>query len=165
MISRQLQFFGSSGKATAFGSLALLATMVWLPTFPAAAEEVVLISAQEAQLPTPPGANPVSSRGITRGPKVTLVSPAAGAMVKSPVDFKLKFESFNGAQVDASTFRMTYVKSPAVDLTPRVKPYVQASGIDVPQAALAAGDHVIKVDVTDTEGRTATTSFVLKVTQ
>ena len=132
---------------------------------PSAAAGPVLISAQEAQLPTPPGTSAVGTRGITRGPKVTLVSPAPGSAVKSPVNLSLKFESFNGAQVDPGTLKMTYVKTPVVDLTPRVKPYVQSSGIEVPQAELAAGDHVIKVDVTDSEGRTASTSFLLKVTQ
>jgi len=58
---------------------------------------------------------------------------------------------------------VTYLKSPEVDLTGRVKPFVQASGIDMPQALLPPGDHIIRVDVKDTEGRTGTTSFTLKV--
>ena len=159
MINRIQDF--KAGLVAVVGSVALGAVAI----APPAAAGPVLINAEEAQLPTPPGSAPAATRGITRGPKVMLVSPAPGSTVKSPVNLSLKFESFNGAQVNASTLKMTYVKSPAVDLTDRVKPYVQASGIEVPQAELATGDHVIKVDVTDSEGRTATTSFLLKVTK
>jgi len=56
-----------------------------------------------------------------------------------------------------------YLKSPAVDLTPRLKPFVQPTGIDIPDAELPPGDHLIRVDVKDSDGRTATTSFTLKV--
>lgn len=42
---------------------------------------------------------------------------------------------------------MTYLKSPSVDLTPRLKPFVKPDGIDMPDAELPVGDHVIRVDV------------------
>jgi hypothetical protein len=33
----------------------------------------------------------------------------------------------------------------------------------MPEAVLPPGDHVLRVDVKDTDGRTSTTSFTLKV--
>jgi hypothetical protein len=76
---------------------------------------------------------------------------------------QLKFESFGGAKIDTDSVKVTYMKSPSVDLTPRLKPFVKPDGIDMPDAELPPGDHVIRVDVKDSEGRTATTSFTLKV--
>lgn len=121
----------------------------------------VLISADEAKLPPPKGAVSVASRGITRGPKIELVGRADN--VKSPMHLALKFESFGGAKIDVESLKVQYLKSPAVDLTPRLKPFVQPTGIDIPDAELPPGDHLIRVDVKDSDGRTATTSFTLKV--
>ncbi|KAJ8136276.1 hypothetical protein OY671_010511, partial [Metschnikowia pulcherrima] len=46
----------------------------------------------------------------------------------------------------------------------RLKPFVKPDGIDMPDAELPAGDHIIRVDVKDSEGRSASTSFTLKPT-
>ena len=121
----------------------------------------VLISADEAKLPPPKGAVGVATRGITRGPKVAYIGAADAT--KSPMRLQLKFESFGGAKIDTDSLKVTYVKTPAVDLTPRLKPFVKSNGIDMPDAELPAGDHLIRVDVKDSDGRVATTSFTLKI--
>lgn len=121
----------------------------------------VLISADEAKLPPPKGAVGVATRGITRGPKVAYIG--AADVTKSPMRLQLKFESFGGAKIDTDSLKVTYVKTPAVDLTPRLKPFVKSDGIDMPDAELPAGDHLIRVDVKDSDGRVATTSFTLKI--
>jgi hypothetical protein len=121
----------------------------------------VLISADEAKLPPPKGAVGVATRGITRGPKVAYIGAADAT--KSPMRLQLKFESFGGAKIDTDSLKVTYVKTPAVDLTPRLKPFVKSDGIDMPDAELPAGDHLIRVDVKDSDGRVATTSFTLKI--
>jgi len=130
---------------------------------PARATEV-LITEAEAKLPTLKGAVPSASRGITRGPRIELVEDAgADGAIHSPMHLQLKFQAFGGAQVDPSAIQVTYLKSPEVDLTDRVKPFIQASGIDMPGALLPPGDHVLRVNVKDTDGRIGTTSFTLKV--
>lgn len=127
------------------------------------AGEVQLITAAEAQLPPLKGALPSASRGITRGPRVELVDAPSDGTLHSPMHLQLKFQAFGGAQIDPNAVQITYLKSPEVDLTSRVKPFVQASGIDIPAAGLPTGDHVLRVDIKDTDGRTGTTSFTLKV--
>ena len=82
---------------------------------------------------------------------------------RSPMRLQLKFESFGGAKIDTDSLKVTYIKNPAVDLTPRLKPFVQPTGIDMPDAELPAGDHLIRVDVKDSDGRAATTSFTIKI--
>ncbi len=92
---------------------------------PAANAGTVLISAEEAKLPPPKGAIAVASRGITRGPKIAYVSTADPT--RSPMRLQLKFESFGGSKIDTDSLKVTYVKTPAVDLTPRLKPFVQST--------------------------------------
>ena len=141
--------------------VAVLATGFALMAAMPASAGTVLISADEAKLPPPKGAIAVATRGITRGPKIAYVG--AADETKSPMRLQLKFESFGGAKIDTDSLKVTYIKTPSVDLTPRLKPFVKPDGIDMPDAELPAGDHVIRVDVKDSEGRTASTSFTLKV--
>ena len=121
----------------------------------------VLITEEEAKLPPPKGAVVVDRRGITRGPKIDFVSP--GGQVHSPMHFQLKFESFGGAKIDPDSVKVTYLRTPNVDLTPRLKSFVRATGIDVPDVELPVGDHMVRVDIKDSDGRVGSTSFVLKV--
>ena len=121
----------------------------------------VLITQDEAKLPPAKGAIATDRRGITRGPKIEFLSP--GDAARSPMHLQLKFESFGGAKIDPDSVKVTYLKSPTVDLTPRLKSFVQATGIDMPAVEVPAGDHLVRVDIKDSDGRVGSTSFVLKV--
>ena len=127
----------------------------------AAGASHVLITEDEARLPPPKGAITADRRGITRGPKIEVI--VDGQQVHSPVHLQLKFESFGGAKIDPDSIKVTYMKTPTVDLTDRIKSFVQASGMDMPDAELPPGDHMIRVDIKDSEGRIGSTSFVLKI--
>jgi hypothetical protein len=119
---------------------ALLAT-------PAPAE--TLITAHEAQLP------PDNSvlRSIERGPEVIAVNPPqAPGMIPSPFEFKVKFQAHGGTQIDLDSLRVVYMRGAGIYLTSRVKPYVRAEGIDMPNAEVPAGEHRIMIFVKDSVG-------------
>jgi hypothetical protein len=121
----------------------------------------VLITEDEAKLPPPKGAFATDRRGITRGPKIDFIP--AGDPLHSPMHLQMKFESFGGARIDVDSVKITYLRTPNVDLTSRVKSFVQATGIDMPDVLLPVGDHMLRVDLKDSDGRPGSTSFVLKV--
>ena len=110
-----------------------------------------LIVAKEAALP--PAAGVLATRGISRGPSVKMTSPEAEAPVSSPLDFKVVFEARGGDKIDPSSVKVNYMKSPFVDLTPRLKNAISATGIDFPKAEVPPGTHTIRITVKDTEGR------------
>jgi hypothetical protein len=120
-----------------------------------------LITEQEAKLPPPKGAVAADRRGILRGPKVELISPVEAA--HSPLRLHLKFESFGGAKINTDTVRVIYLRTPNVDLTARVKPFIQPEGIDMPDAELAPGEYMVRVDVKDSDGRPGSISFILRI--
>jgi hypothetical protein len=124
------------------------------------AAPVTLITTEEAGEPPPKGAVAMSARGVTRGPKIELVSPLA---TTSPLHIALKFQSYGGATIDVDSVKVIYLRANNVELTDRVKPFISANGIDIPEAQLPPGNHVLRVDLKDSEGRTATTSLNLKV--
>ncbi len=110
-----------------------------------------LISAKEAALP--PAAGALATRGISRGPAIKLASPEADTPVAAPFDFKVNFEARGDAKIDPNSVKVVYMKSPFVDLTPRLKGAISANGIDFAKADVPPGTHTIRVTVKDTDGR------------
>jgi hypothetical protein len=110
-----------------------------------------LISAKEAALP--PAAGTLATRGISRGPAVKLASPEADTPVAAPFDFKVNFEPRGDAKIDQSSVKVIYMKSPFVDLTPRLKSAISANGIDFAKADVPPGTHTMRITVKDSEGR------------
>jgi hypothetical protein len=121
-----------------------------------------LITAEEAALPPQKGAVPNSGRGITRGPKIQMPEAETGVQT-SPMRFQVKFQAFGGSSIDLEALKVTYLKTPVVDLTARIKPFAQPTGIDMPDALLPPGDHLVRVDIKDSDGRAASMSFLLKI--
>lgn len=142
------------------GFATVVAAIGWSAIIPTYAAQV-LITEEEAKLPPPKGAVVTDRRGVTRGPKIKVIDESEP--MHSPMHLKLAFESFGGAKIDPDSVKVTYLKTPNVDLTPRIKPFVQTAGIDIPDVELPVGDHLIRVDVKDSDGRIGSTSFVLKV--
>ncbi len=140
-----------------FGVLNILAGLIALAS-PACAG-TVLITEQEAGLP--PVHAVLGSRSITRGPRIDLVEPGQAAY--SPLHFQVRFQSFGGADINVRSLRAIYLKNPEVDITPRIARFVDASGIDIPDAEVPAGQHYIRIEITDTEGRTRSAVFELKI--
>jgi hypothetical protein len=121
----------------------------------------VLITEEEARLPPPKGAIVADRRGITRGPKIRVLDESEP--VHSPMHLQVIFESFGGAKIDLDSVKVTYLRNPNVDLTPRIKPFLQSAGIDIPDVQLPVGEHLVRIDVKDSDGRIGSTSFLLKV--
>ena len=142
-------------------SLALAALLSTVTVIPGAGYAEPLITAEEAALPPQKGAVPNSGRGITRGPKIQV--PAETGPQASPMRLQVKFQTFGGSSIDLDALKVTYLKTPIVDLTPRIKPFAQASGIDMPDAQMPPGEHLVRVDVKDSDGRPASISFLLKI--
>jgi len=146
---------GVIGLSVGFALLGLAGTRALAGT--------VLITPDEAKRPPAKGATGMDSRGITRGPHIELADIDKGE-VHSPLHLLIRFQAFGGASIDLNGLQVTYLRMPSVDLTPRVKPFAQPTGIDIPDAELPPGDHPVRVDVRDSDGRVATANFVLKVT-
>ena len=145
--------------ATALLSLASVLTAA--PAFAA-----TLVSPTESALPpAPPGATAklATRSGVTRGPGVEVLAPLPDANSTSPLPLQLHFMPHGGAKIDPFGVTLTDLKSPNVDLTERVRPYLTADGIDMRQAELPPGDHALRLDLRDSEGHTTSLIFTLHV--
>jgi hypothetical protein len=128
------------------------------------ARAVVLITAQEATLPNAVGAPQLGVRGVTRGPKVLVLSPAPDAgLVRSPLDLVLKFETHGRSVIEPLSVKVIYLKNPTINLTQRIGNLVTANGIKVQGAEAPSGTHYIRVEVKDDVGRLGSIVFPLIV--
>lgn len=122
-----------------------------VPAYTQTAQPIRLITVEEANLP-PSGDAGAPERNMTRGPGVDRVAPSAIG-VDGPFRFAVRFKPRNGVPIDPASVRVTYLRQPSVDLTPRVKAFVTADGIDAPAVVVPPGKHVIEIEATDKEGR------------
>jgi hypothetical protein len=125
----------------------------------------VLITQAEANLPTPVDVS-LTTRGLTRGPVVEQVTPDPDAApVKSPLPLKIKFQTRNNVPIDKDSVKLTYVRTPGVDLTSRIKAHIGDDGIDMKQAEVPPGNHVIRIELKDQQGRSSSATIKLSVTK
>ena len=138
--------------------ISLLPLALWsaLSLSPAWADPLTLISPHEAQLPD---AKAVTTRAITRGPGIKMVT--APEVHAASFALKIALEPRGGAKIDPQSLRLEYLKEPAVDLTQRVSAGLKADQIDLPQVSVPKGVHHLRVSVKDTEGRSTTTVLSL----
>jgi hypothetical protein len=121
----------------------------------------VLVTEAEAKLPASPDVG-MTMRGLTRGPGIEQLSPSPGKAVASPVSFRIKFDPRNKVDIDTDTVKLIYLKAKPVDLTGRIKSHLTAQGIDMEGAELPPGNHVMRLDLKDKQGRIGTA--IIKVT-
>jgi hypothetical protein len=129
-------------------SLAILTAVLLTLATPCGA--TTLITEHEAQLPP----NDAQLRGgIERGPEIIPVYPAqkSGAIL-SPFGFRVKFVAHGGTKIDLDTLTILYKKTPDIDLTARVSPFVRSDGIEMPNAEVPPGTHRIWIFIKDSVG-------------
>lgn len=127
-----------------------------------------LVTEAEAQMAAAPAAvdGEITAKSVSRGPSIRLIAPSPNASnLTSPLALKIAFEAHGGAKINLTSFSMVYLKTPAVDLLPRLKAGLTESGIDLQGVELPVGDHAFKIMLKDSEGRQSTAQFTLKITR
>lgn len=122
-----------------------------------------LINEQEAALP--PYTSKPASRSIIRGPIVKWMNPKNGVAVQSPFVLKVLLEPREGVKIDPASLKVTYLKSPIIDLTPRLQTAITPNGIELKQAVVPPGSHTIRLTIKDIEGRETNSQITIQVNQ
>ena len=128
------------------------------------AQAFQLVTRAEASLP--PGPIPtVALRGSpTRRPAIVVVWPSPDAgVVRSPLELKLRFRAYGGAEIDRNSVVVTYLKQRRIDVTDRLMRFITADGIDAPQAEVPPGVHQFWIELKDKDGRIGASEFSFEV--
>jgi hypothetical protein len=127
--------------------------LVYLAMMPTPAGALQLVTAQEAALPPDDTPTLVFRGSPTRRPSIVVLSPAQNAgLVSSPFNVKIRFHAFGGAEINAESVVITYIKKPAINITQRLRPFIRPDGIDVADAELPPGVHDFRIEIRDLGG-------------
>ncbi len=120
----------------------------------AASPDSWLITPDEAVL-APAIDDGIRSRALSdAGPGIEIVKPAEGEIVPSPAEIMIRFLPKSVA-VDLSSLKVTLLKFIPIDLTDRLKPYVNPNGIAVKEANVPAGAYRVRITLSDAQGKTS----------
>lgn len=131
----------------------LLGSAIILPAVAARAQGKGnwLVTSQEAALPV--SATSKAGRSISRGPAIRQVSPAGPVAPNLPFALRLEFAGRGGEKIDPATAQVTILRGSNINITQRVRAFISANGIEIPDAMVAPGTHVLQVAVSDAGGR------------
>ena len=91
---------------------------------------------------------------VSDGPRINILSPEEGKTYNGPVDIEMLFEQVPGGPgVKPDTLRVVYVKLWDIDITERIKPYVQTNRLYVERAQFPPGRHLFRVSIGDQAGK------------
>jgi hypothetical protein len=145
----------------------LIAAMILLAGLSGNANALALISEDESNLPTYQGGDSLRLRSAVGGPRIDVRAPQMlnnqKPTVSKPVAINVRFEPLDGSQVNMTTLKVTYLKLFGIDITDRLKPFIKGTEIAVDEADIPVGDHSIRVDIRDSQGRGSSETFSFKV--
>lgn len=143
--------------------LPMLVSVCLLGGWVSQSRAVELITPREAQLPA--AKDLLRIRGVTRGPRIRLLSPdlSNAQTFSSPFALNVAFDERAGVPIDPTSVKMIYLKAIQIDLTPRLKGAISAQGIELAEAQVPPGEHPVRVRVRDVQGRESNAVLMLTV--
>ena len=129
----------------------------------AAAQEMWLVTPEEAALAPAPEDSLIRSRGLTsKGPRIDVLKPASDAPQQSPIEILIHFHP-KSAPVRLESVKVQLVKFISIDITDRVKPYLSETGIEMKEAKIPSGAYLVRISVADEKGESSTRELELEV--
>jgi hypothetical protein len=148
-------FFGVS-----FLPLALFAT------YPFAEDFLTLITPQEAAKPDAPM---IRTRGIKMtkaegdGPQIKINSPNLEEPLRIPFVMDIAFEASSDRIIDFDTLSIKYIKLIPIDLTGKIRPYLNNNRLMVKDVKVPQGKHRLQLFIAYTSGEKTMMEIVLNV--
>jgi hypothetical protein len=129
-----------------------------------AAQAFELVTPDEAALPAGEAPSLVMRGSPLRRPNILVVSPPPTAgLMHSPINLKLRFHAFGGAEIDPESVVVTYLKQPSIDITQRITSFITADGIEIDKVEIPPGAHQFWIEVKDKSGHVGAAELSFQV--
>ena len=132
--------------------------------YPHAGHCVTLITPEEAAQPdglTTRGAKLTTIEGD--GPQIKIYSPNLEGPLRIPFIMDIAFEASSEKTVDFDSLSIKYLKLIAIDLTGRMKPYLNGNRLLVKDLKVPQGKHRLQFSIAYTSGEKTMMEIVLNV--
>ena len=120
----------------------------------AGAGDWLILPEEAAMAPAPepgPGILEAGREDISAGPAIEVVEPLNGGRLPMPIQVLVRFAP-RSEPVDLASLKVTLIKFISIDITDRIRPYVTAEGIQVPEAKIPSGKHRVRITLADRAG-------------
>jgi hypothetical protein len=132
-----------------------------------AGREEPLVLVTQAEIDAMPGDTSVawgSEEKGADGPIIEIESPEEGGVYDGPFPIKVEFRnSPAGHAVDMDTLKLEYKVAWGIDITDRVRDFVDGRQIDVAESELPEGRHTVEIQIEDVEGNESSRLFTVTV--
>ncbi|MGI9510932.1 MAG: hypothetical protein ACR2QJ_16450 [Geminicoccaceae bacterium] len=150
-----------------FAALVLAACMGLALPLVGTAGAYDLLTAEEYAERSPRGATRSVTVSADEGPDVIVHTPATSGDLRSPLDFDIEFRAKNAEPVMGSLILEYDLGMFWKDVTDRLAGHAEITDnrLVSRDAELPAGDHHLRLSISDMAGKTTTTKMILTVTE
>lgn len=144
-----------------WGGLFLL--LVLFANYSFAGDFLTLITPEEAAQPDAPIPRGIKSRTEGNGPQIKIHSPNLEEPLRIPFVMDIAFEASSDKIIDFDTLSIKYLKLIPIDLTGKIKPYLNNNSLMVKDVKVPKGKHRLQLFIAYTSGEKTTVEILLNV--
>jgi hypothetical protein len=132
--------------------------------YPFAGHCLTLITMEEAAQPDAPIPRGIKLTRIEgNGPQIKIYSPNLEGRLRVPFILDIAFEASSDKTIDFESLTIRYVKLIPIDLTEKMKPYLNNSRLTVRDVKVPQGKHRLQCSIAYTSGEKTMMEIVLNV--
>ena len=131
--------------------------------YPCVGNCFTLITSEEAAQPDAPIPRGIKTRTEGNGPQIKIHSPNLDEPLQIPFIMDIAFEASPDKTIDVDTLSIKYLKLISIDLTGRIKPYLNNNRLIVKDVKVPRGKHRLQVFIAYISGEKTTMEIVLNV--
>jgi hypothetical protein len=132
--------------------------------YPHTGHGLTLITPEEAAQPDAPIPRGVKLTTIQEnGPQIKIFSPNPAEPIRVPFILDIAFEASSDKTVDLDSLSIKYLKLIAIDLTGRMKPYLNGNRLVVKEVKVPQGKHRLQFSIAYASGEKTMMEIVLNV--
>ncbi len=131
--------------------------------YPGAGDCLTLITPEEAAQPDAPIPRGIKTRTEGNGPQIKIYSPSLDEPLRVPFIMDISFEASSDKTIDFDSLRIKYLKLIPIDLTGKMKPYLNNNRLMVKDVKVPQGKHRLQLFIAYTSGEKTMVEIVLNV--
>jgi hypothetical protein len=144
--------------------LILLISLQLFLVYPYAGYCLTLITLEEAAQPDAPIPRGIKLTKIEgNGPQIKIYSPNLEEPLRIPFIMDIAFEAPSDKTIDLDSLSIKYLKLIAIDLTGKIKPYLNENRLMVKDVKVPQGKHRLQLSIAYTSGEKTMMEIVLNV--
>ena len=131
--------------------------------YPFAAYGLTLITPEEAAQPDAPIPRGIKTRTEGNGPQIKVYSPNVDEPLRVPFIMDISFEASSDKTIDFDSLKIKYLKLVPIDVTGKIKPYLNNNRLMVKDVKVPQGKHRLQLFIAYTSGEKTMMEIVLMV--